>query len=277
MKPMATDFMAVQWGAVDRASDPRDFVRYLDTVSELETIRCIKQRTFDLLGVREGDRLLDVGCGTGEDVRALARRVGATGRVVGVDPSHSMLAEARSRVREANLPIEFRVGSAERLEFEDHEFDGCRAERVFMHLNDPERSLAEMVRVTRPGGRIVVSDRDWETLIVDAPDRETTRKLSNFHCDSGGSRWIGRQLRRLFCEAGLSHIAVIADTLVFTDYDQADVVFQLRQIAVQATAARVVSEPQANGWLDDLERAQQRGTFFAAVSGFCVSGSKPGE
>ncbi|HEV3341112.1 MAG TPA: methyltransferase domain-containing protein [Pirellulales bacterium] len=273
---MTTEYLAAQWGAVDRAADPRAFVRYLDSVSRLETIQRIKQRTYDLLAVQDGHCLLDVGCGTGDDVRSLAARVGRTGRVVGIDGSENMVAEAWTRAQGANLPVEFLVGDAERLEFPDDSFDGCRAERVLVHLNHPDRAFAEMVRVARPGARIVVFDADWETLVVDAPSRAITRTMLNCHCDGSGSRWIGRQLHRLFCEAGLTEITVTTDTLVFTDYSQADFVFQLREAAVQALAAGVVTQPQASQWLDDLAQANQRGTFFAAVTGFCVGGRKCG-
>jgi hypothetical protein len=96
----------------------------------------------------------------------------------------------------------------------------------------------------------------------------------NFHCDRIGSRWIGRQLHRLFDEAGLTDIVVVADTLVFSDYGQADFVFQFRETAEQASALGVVSSSDAHEWLSELERAQKRGIFFAAVTGFCVSGRK---
>lgn len=271
---MKTDYMATQWGAVDRATEPHEFVRYLDTVSALETIQRIKQRTYDLLQVREGHHLLDVGCGVGDDVQGLAQRVGNTGRVVGIDCSETMLAEARKRVRETNLPVEFRVGDAQQLEFAAKSFDGCRAERMFVHLRDPDRALAEMVRVARTGARIVVFDVDWETLVVDVPGRAITRRLLNFYCDSSGSRWIGRQLRRLFLEAGLTEIGVFAETLMFTDYTTANHVLQLQEAAARAEAAGVVSSTVAKQWVNDLEQAHQAGRFFAAVTGFCVSGRK---
>src|SRR5262249_15158211 len=160
-----------------------------------------------------------------------------SGRVVGVDGSEKMVAEAQGRARDANLPVEFRVGDAEQLEFEEGTFEGCRGEGLFVHLSHPERARSGMVRGARPGARIVVADRDWETLAIDAPNRAITRKIVAFHCDSGGSRWIGRQLRRLFCEAGLRDVAVFSDTLVFTDYPQADFVFELRATTAQARAA----------------------------------------
>src|SRR5262249_38821355 len=161
-------------------------------------VRRIKRRTYDLLQVRQGHHLLDIGCGVGDDVQALARRVGRRGRVVGIDRSRAMIAEAKKRIEGSNLPVEFCLGHAQRLEFPTDTFDGCRAERVFVHLDNPAAALAEMVRVARPGAWIVVYDADWETLAVDVPNRTSTRKVVHFHCDSSGSRWIGRQLRGLF-------------------------------------------------------------------------------
>ncbi|HVX12025.1 MAG TPA: methyltransferase domain-containing protein [Pirellulales bacterium] len=173
------DCMAIQRGTVDCAADPRRFIGYLGTLGGLETIQQIKEWIFDLLDVRDGDCLLDVGCGTGDDVRCLARRVGATGRVVGVDATQSMVAEAQIRSQHEKLPVEFVCR-------------GCRAAQT------DNRHIRGLPR--------------WETLIVDASNREITRKLLNFHCDRTGGRWIGGQLHRLFDEAGLTEIAVVADT-----------------------------------------------------------------
>jgi ubiquinone/menaquinone biosynthesis C-methylase UbiE len=100
--------------------------------------------------------VLDVGCWAGDGLRSLAEFVGATGRVVGVDTSKAMLAEARARTE--GLAVECRVGDAHRLEFATDTFDACRADRVFQHLERPREALAELVRVTRPGGWIVVMD-----------------------------------------------------------------------------------------------------------------------
>ena len=165
------------WTNIDRTADPGTFVGYLDAISGLDFARAYKQQTFALLGLRRGDRVLDVGCGTGDDARALAQIVGPTGRVVGLDASAAMIDEARQRSDGLGLPLEFLVGDAHRLDFADATFDGARADRTFQHLEDPERALAELARVTRPDGAVVVAGPDWGTLIVDAPDQVTTRRV----------------------------------------------------------------------------------------------------
>jgi ubiquinone/menaquinone biosynthesis C-methylase UbiE len=114
---MANEYTVTRWGAVDQTTDPSVFVSYLDTVTTLETVRRIKQRTYDLLQVREGHHLLDIGCGLGDDVRALAQQVGTSGRVVGVDSSETMVAVARKRLEGMTPPVELYVGDALRLEF----------------------------------------------------------------------------------------------------------------------------------------------------------------
>src|SRR5690348_15062672 len=82
---------------IDAATNPTEFVRFMDDANSMEFFRSAKERTYTLLALQAGNRVLDVGCGTGDDVRALARIVGPTGRVVGVDSSQTMIEAARRR------------------------------------------------------------------------------------------------------------------------------------------------------------------------------------
>jgi SAM-dependent methyltransferase len=236
----------------------------------------MKRHTFDRLQVKGGDHLLEVGCGAGDDVLALARLVGRTGRVVGLDSSEAMITEARKRAAGSDLPVEYRVGDALHLDFADNTFDGCRAERVFVHLENPRQALAELVRVARPGARIVMLDPDFETQIVDAQDRIVTRKFMNFCCDHKVRHgWLGRQLPVLFHQAGLTDVAVFADTSLLTDYATAVEVLRLQETAELSREAGAVSAAEAANWLAEPEQASKAGRFFLALTFFCVSGRKP--
>ena len=108
------------WSAIDQAGDPAGYVRFLDAHrggrdDDPEHYRA----AFDLLDAQEGERILDVGCGTGGETRALAPRLGAAGRLVGVDRSATMIAVARERAAGLDLPVEYRVADAHRLPFAD--------------------------------------------------------------------------------------------------------------------------------------------------------------
>jgi SAM-dependent methyltransferase len=103
----------------------------------------------DLAGVREGHRVLDVGCGPGALTAHLVERVGS-GAVSAIDPSASFVEALRER-----LPgVDVHHGSAEDLPFEDDRFDVALAQLVVHFMADPVRGLAEMRRVTRPGGTV---------------------------------------------------------------------------------------------------------------------------
>jgi ubiquinone/menaquinone biosynthesis C-methylase UbiE len=118
------------FAAVDAAVDPQSFVRYLQQRPGGEALDLRRQLSYDLLEVHEGQHLLDVGCGLGDDVRALARLVGASGRVVGLDLSERLLEVARSRSEGAAYPGTFVPGDMHHLPFDTATFDGCRAKQV---------------------------------------------------------------------------------------------------------------------------------------------------
>jgi ubiquinone/menaquinone biosynthesis C-methylase UbiE len=105
--------------------------------------------------------LLDVGCGPGTITAGLATRV-SPGRVVGLETSESILELARAEV--GNAPIEFRVGDAMALPFEDGAFDVVHAHQVLQHLQDPVGALREMARVCRPGGIVAAKDGDFPAM-----------------------------------------------------------------------------------------------------------------
>jgi ubiquinone/menaquinone biosynthesis C-methylase UbiE len=237
-----------------------------------EAWRGYKRRSFALLALAEGDTVLDVGCGAGEDARELARLVPGVA-VIGVDAREEAVAEARRQTLGIPRPIEFRVGDACRLDFEDAAFDACRADRVFHHLAEPGKALAEMIRVARPGGRVVVSDTDYETLVVDAPDPGVTRRIVTHHADRMESGRVGRALWRLFRDAGLRDVEVAPYAAIATAYDEE--VLKLREKAERAAEAGVIAPEDAARWLASLEEADRAGGFFCALTTFTVRGRRP--
>jgi ubiquinone/menaquinone biosynthesis C-methylase UbiE len=259
---------------VDAASDPRAFVRYLDSVTALDAARAYKHQSFGRLGLQTGSAVLDVGCGSGEDLRSLADIVGPTGRVVGVDSSAEMVAQARDRTR--GLPVAVQVDNAQQLNFPDDTFDASRCDRVFQHLSDPAKALREMIRVTRPGGRVSVVDTDWGTLVVAAEDRLLARKIAAFQCDRQiRNGWIGRELLGLARTCGLEELTTDAATATITDLPLALKLLHLATAADEAAAAGAISSAERADWTAQLERAAADGSFFSALTVFGVSGRTP--
>jgi ubiquinone/menaquinone biosynthesis C-methylase UbiE len=212
------------WGQASREeamSQPKGYVdtEYLDVAAE--RVRQFKQLTYRLMHVEPGHRVLDVGCGPGTDTVPLAQIVGSTGQVVGLDYDKDMIAEADRRAERAGVRgwVQHECGDATSLPFESDRFDSVRSERMFQHLTEPERALSEIVRVTRPGGWIVVADADWSTLSFDTPEFEVEQTLKRFIVEHGlHSALAGRQLYRMFRQQHLLEISIDMTSVYLTDY-----------------------------------------------------------
>jgi ubiquinone/menaquinone biosynthesis C-methylase UbiE len=159
-------------------------------------LRELRQRTADLARIQPGEKVLDVGCGTGTLAIQVQPRVGSTGRVYGVDPGVQQIARARSKAARRNLPIEFQVGVIEHLNFPDQTFDVVLSTIMLHHLSDDlkRQGLAEIARVLKTGGRLVIADFK----------RPEERPAQPVRFGAGGSRI--QDLVALVKDAGFQHV-----------------------------------------------------------------------
>jgi ubiquinone/menaquinone biosynthesis C-methylase UbiE len=265
--------------ALDDEVDERTafFVRFLDLLHGLDGVHASHRRTVELLGLREGYRLLDVGCGAGNYAADAVPLVGPSGRVVGVDLSAAMIGVARRRAEALDLSVEYRVGDALALPFPDATFDGCRIERVLQYLDNPGRALAETARVTAPGGRVVASEVDWDTFVCDVPgfDRAIWRRAVGAMSDGAGNGWIGRELRRRFVEAGLREVTSEGTAVVITDANMLLGDLTLRASLESARDAGAIDPQETARLIEGIEQAGRAGTCFWAMTVFTACGRTP--
>lgn len=255
--------------AVDEQSDPAAWISVLDRVRREPAYVAYKVRIGELLQPVERGRYLEVGTGTGADALALAERFGVS--VVGVDTSTTMVEEARRRgLREA------RVGNAEALPFDDASFDGCWADRTFQHLADPKAALAELCRVTKEGGRLVVADPDYDTQVVDVADQDLARRVLRFRADHllrNGT--LAHRTGGLFVRAGLSAVAVEAAPVVLRDPAALDNAMGLRTWAAVAHERGLLDATDVSAWTRQLDDAIGEGSFLYSFTIFLTSGTRP--
>lgn len=255
-------------------TDPGFALRFFDAGNQLPGIRAVKPVMLDQMRLHRGQRVLEVGCGTGDDVRTIARRVGPDGSVLGIDTSPLVVAEATRRSQGRNLPVNFRVGDAVALELPEATFDRCRAERLLMHAQgEPPEMVGAMTRVLRPGGRLVAFEMDWDTLAIDGAEQEVTRRIVRSYSDGVANGCVGRTLPRLLRDAGLIDVVTLPHA-VEIPFDFFTWVLSGHLDA--AIAAGSFAPDELIAWWDQIDAAHARGRFYAAILGFVVAGSKPG-
>ncbi|HZY42628.1 MAG TPA: methyltransferase domain-containing protein, partial [Anaerolineae bacterium] len=136
---------------------------HYDLVVQLLTLgraKALRQLTIDQARLRPGEAVLDVGCGTGDLTLLAKRRVGAAGQVCGIDAGPEMIEVARRKASKAGVEIDFRVEPIEALTFPAQTFDVVLSSLMMHHLPDElkPRALAELRRVLKPGGRVLIAD-----------------------------------------------------------------------------------------------------------------------
>jgi len=234
----------------------------------------VRRAAHDALRPVSGQRLLDAGCGVGEVARQLAADVAPGGEVVALDFSTTTVAAAAQR-HDGNA-VQYVTGDVTALEFPDEVFDGVRCERVLQHLADPDGAVRELVRVTRPEGRICLIDTDWESPVIDGVPEDMVAAVRT-HIYSRAmlhNRSMGRTLRRRLVRAGVLDVVAVPVTCCFVDPAAASMVLPMLNTQVPPEAG-MLPDGMRDAWFSAVASAAARNEFLAALTIWVAAGTRP--
>jgi ubiquinone/menaquinone biosynthesis C-methylase UbiE len=271
------------YGDLDQFVNPASFdatkaaalAARLEVIHGSESERLLRATYLDLLEIRAGTRVLEVGCGNGWVLREIARRVGPGGQAVGLDASTELLAIAKSQADQEEIIVDLRHGDARNLPFGEGDFDVALAPLLLLHVPDGDEIIPELIRVVRPGGRVGVLERDNESYIVSHPDRDLTRRIIQTGTDrTAVNAWVGRRLPGLLTRGGLMDVAVQALTIFERQSTGAAVQYILRFADVAAEVGSI-SPDERQRWLDDLHEEEAQSGFLVGVTYLFAWGTRP--
>jgi SAM-dependent methyltransferase len=212
---------------------------------------------------------VDVGCGAGTAVRDLASYVAPGGSAIGVDFGPPFIEAATARAAKAGVDVAFHVANAEELPFASESLDGYRAERVYQHLVEPTKALAEARRVLAPGGRIVLVDQDWDATLIDSDDKATTRLILRAFADGIVNSAVGRQYHRRLGDAGFSDVVIHAEAATSTNWD--DYGFLIEWMVLGLELRGELNSALVQPWLEEQRERARRGRFFMIMTHFLAT------
>lgn len=254
----------------DQASIPGTMYRFLDLVNASPEFQYYKRQMRPLLGLQPGETVLDVGCGVGYESCRLAQEHPQV-QIIGVD-RETMIAEAARRATRLGVDVRWLSGQAEALPIPDASVDACITERVLLFLPNPAQGVAEMVRVLRPGGRIVSYELDMAATILSG-DPVVAKQVVDLLSAGVGDARLGRRLPGLLSKAGLVDIA-----FELVAIQPCPELVQMIVIGPARSAIESGRLPKARttAWLDELLATSTAGLFTAALIGWLTSGRLPG-
>lgn len=247
-------------------------VAAMDFWGSLPSMQRVRTAASAQLAALPGDVICDIGCGPGTELVRIAQLVGPDGVAIGIDPSATMLEEAQRRANGANVDVELHVRDGRDTGLPTGRCDGVRMERVIQHVGDIDGLVAEAIRITRPGGRIVLVDSDWGSLMVYPGDRVLVDRItSTFASQILPEAWAGRRLHDSLLRHGLTDV----NSSIYPIHADEGVLRTLGAMYQRFVGSQLMTQAQADEHLEELARAFEGGSAVFALSMFVSSGRIP--
>lgn len=258
----------------DDPEKARKIVEFLEERSQYPDQIQVNHALRDVLNPKKGEYLLEVGSGSGVLSRLMAKNLSPGGRITGIDISPEIVKYSQEYTSKENLDnlITFEVADASKLDYPNGSFDGAFAARLLLYVTNPLEIMIELARVVKSGGRIVLMEWDFETLVVDHSDRELTRRIFHWRNDhKDGNNWSGRQLFRLFKVGGLKEVTIFPVITTVTD-ESSSLTQSLWHAASGALEQGIITIKEHDSWVSEIKSNIENQHYFASIVYFIVRG-----
>lgn len=248
-------------------------VAALDAQDTNDGVQRLRAWAHSALAVRPGERAIDIGSGTGSQAQVLVAAVGPHGEVLGIEPNNGLRMVAEQRAVAAGSQARFVDGDALVLHLPDSSVDIVWCERVLQHLLEPEKAVAEIARVLRPGGRVGLLDTDWATTILHPGDPETVAAITSGALSAAADPYSGRKVVGRLTAAGLVIDDRGSQALL---QDHTSVAWPLiRMLSESAVRRELITEEQRDRLYADITEAAEQGALHMSVTMFGAVAHRP--
>jgi arsenite methyltransferase len=251
-----------------------DAARRLESLYMTRDVVSQRAATLERLGLSEGESILDVGSGPGFLAESIADSVGSSGRVVGVDISHDLV--ARSTRRNGRSWLSFRTADATALDEPDVAYDAVVCTQVAEYIADVDTVISEVGRVLKPGGRFVFVATDWDGVIWHSGNPERmSRIMRSWEAHCAHPR-LPRSFKSRLARAGLRFQGATVFPILNLTWDDDSYSKGLSALIRDFVGSQGgIDAGTVSSWYDELGELSDSGRYFFSSARFIFCGSKP--
>jgi arsenite methyltransferase len=233
-----------------------------------------RRRITAALALKSGETILDVGSGPGNQIFEISPVIGPDGHVQGVDPAESAIAIASRRCSGLSN-VQFELGDAAQLPFDDRTFDAVMSSQVFEYLENVIGGLQEIYRVLRPGGRVLIHDTDWGTLLWRSSDTQRMARVMTAWDRHLTDPHLPQTLASKLRDAGFSETKAETIVQLENEFDPGSVSGVLMRFITGYVESQGIPAVEASAWKEDLENLGAAGDYFFSSNEYIFVGRKP--
>ena len=250
---------------------PTSDAQSLENSYRLNDIVKQREKTLSRLNLIPGEKVLDLGCGVGFLAYEMAKRVGKSGQVICLDQDKEMIKHAKKRCKNFKQ-TSFYLGDAQNLPFENNLLDVVSCTQVLLYVEDVSLVLAEIRRVLKKGGRIIIVETDWRGVVLNSTNDSLSKKIFSAWDEAVPSPNLPVHLGPLLKKNGFTKIKIEPIPILNTEYSPKNFSHDvMKWITKNAQNNGIITKKGRDDWLDGLEKIEKDGSYFFCVNRFLFS------
>ena len=229
-------------------------------------LKKIKDHSYEPFSSLSEGKILDIGCGTGQDILNMAKQLSPEIDFIGIDHDKGMIEKANSS-KQLNNNILFIQGEVYQLDFEDNTVSGIRTERMIQHLKEPEKAMQEMHRVLKPGKPIVIIETDWQSLSFYTPYTPIATKIISYLTEKKvNNGYAAKSLTHYLGSCDFKNISLEIFPFIINSLEEANQYLYIEVIIDEAKNHGYITHKEHELFMNALREADRKNHFCCSIN-----------